>query len=33
MKTRRNWILETLPFEPLSIEGRFGSQVGAEETM
>ena len=29
---QRNWILETLPFEPVSIEGAFGSQV-AEETM
>ena len=29
---QRNWILETLPFEPVSIERSFGSQV-AEETM
>lgn len=29
---QRNWILETFPFEPVSIEGAFGSQV-AEESM
>lgn len=29
---QRNWILEALPFEPLSLEGAFGSQV-AEKTM
>ena len=29
---QRNWILETLPFEPVSIEGAFGSQI-KEETM